>query len=155
MSTSLIVIDGVLRKAVGSQLIPEGRKLYLGLANVGRVVLLLDDIAREPAQEWLELNGCVAHDLIGLTSGMTLPEAANEYRRDGYGVDLVVVPSPAAAKHLLDAGFNTLLFTHAEYAIPAWRPDAPTGVRPWHDVVAAAKEQAAMKAKDARLRNEE
>ena len=151
MNVALIAIEGVLRKSVGGTLIPEGRRLYVSLANTGRIVLVeYADIGSN--QEWLELNGCVQHDF--LVHGPDIVLLVNQLRRQGYDVDLVVVPDPAEAQRLIAAGLNTLLFTHAEYAHPEWRPDAPKGVQSWSAITDRVAAEARAKAKDTRARNE-
>jgi hypothetical protein len=155
MNTSLIFIDGVLRKMTGGTLIPEGRRLYVSLSNTGRIVLagLVHD--REQLELWLELNGCVSHDFVFWCHGQSWAAVANTLRREGYDVDLVVVPDPNEAQQLIKVGFNTLLFTHAEYAHPDWRPDAPRGVQAWIEITDRVAAEARAKAKDTRVRNED
>lgn len=153
MNTALIAIDGVLRKTMGGQLVPEGRRLYVALASMGQVVLLSDGEADGQVLEWLEMNGCVRHDFVSWKPlGRSRAEHINGLRREGYAVDLVVVANPEAAVELIEAGLNTLLFTHARYAQPSWRPDAGKGVQSWQEIVDETARQAIMKAKDERLR---
>jgi hypothetical protein len=155
MSVSLIAIDGVLRKAVGGALIPEGRRLYESLAFTGQVVLLYDAREREQTADWLELHGCNRHAFTDFADGATRLYLANRLRRQGYDIDLVVEPDPLMAQEMIKAGYNTLLVTHAKYTQPGWRPDADTGVRAWSSIVDETAKLAKMKAEDARLRGDE
>lgn len=156
MNTTVITIDGVLRKTMGGQLVPEGRRLYVALASMGHVILVADGQADDQVTDWLELNGCVSHDFVWwkpLHHGRA--EHINRLRRNGYAIDMVIVANPQAAAELIEAGFNTMLFIHSAYAQPSWRPDAPKGVRAWDDVVTAAVRQAKLQAADERRGNED
>lgn len=156
MKTTLITVDGVLRKPVGGAPIPEGMRLYAGLATSGHTILLstaMTEEARAQVNDWLELNGCTGHDFVAWQDGSTL-SLANYLRRQGYDIDLVIVPDPGDASYLIGAGFNTLLFTHSKFAVPEWRPDAAKGVRAWDSITQQVADLARMKAADSRLRDE-
>lgn len=158
MNTSLILIEGVLRKPMG-QPIPEGIRLYKSLAATGRVVLLSvgggGATDREQITDWLELNGCTSHDTVSWGDDGPRVPLANMYRREGYAIDLVVDPDPATVRELIAAGFNTLLFSHAQYSHPEWLPDTDKGVQPWTEITQQVADLARAKARDARLRNED
>lgn len=154
MKTHVIMVNGVLRKPVGGAVIPEGADLYRGLAAVGGVIPVLHDTRDgqvDEVRDWLELHGMIHHPFVS-TEGVM---AAHKLRLDGYDLGLIVVAMPEEAMFHIRAGLNTLLFTHAQYAMPTWRPDSERGVRPWADIIDEASALAAMKAKDARLRSEE
>jgi hypothetical protein len=154
VNISLITLDGVLRKLLGSSPIPEGIRLYQSLASTGGVVLSAHEHEHDQVEEWLEIMGCVRHDFVTWNSGGPAVDTANHLRRQGYDIDIVVDPDPGAVIHLIEAGFNTLLFTHSQYAHPSWRPDADTGVKPWGEIVEFTAKVAKMKAADARLRQD-
>lgn len=154
MKTALVAIDGVLRKLMGGTPIPEGIRLYQALCATGQVVLLSHD-GTPQTTDWLELNGCISHSFVRICPlDFTLANQANQLRREGYDVDLVVVPVPQEATTLINAGFNSLLFTHSQYSHPDWRPDARRGVEPWQDIIDETARLAKLKAADERLRNE-
>lgn len=157
MSTSVVVIDGVLRKLVGGAPIPEGVRLFRSLLSTGRVVLLGDVEPGGPAQilDWLELNGCTGHDFVDYALGQTHLYMLNRLRRQGYDIDLVVEPDPRMAQEIIKGGYNTLLYTHSQYAHPSWRPDAAKGVQPWGEIVDLTAKLARLKAADERLRGED
>jgi hypothetical protein len=156
VKTALFAIDGVLRKLIGSSPIPEGIRLYQSLCATGQVVLLLDDWkTREQVEAWLELNGLVGHAFISYAEGQSHLYLANRLRRQGYEVDMVVEPDPWMAGEMIKSGLNTLLFTHSQYSHPSWRPDAGKGIQAWQSIVDETARQAALKALDARLGNEE
>lgn len=154
MSTSLILIEGVMRKEMG-QPIPEGMMLYRALVSAGRVILLstaATEADRAGTQDWLELNGCTGHDSVAWgDTGPRVP-LANMYRREGYDVGLVVDPDPETAMKLIAAGFTTLLFVHAQFSRPEFRPDNPKGIRPWTEITDQVAAAARAKAADPRLR---
>lgn len=151
MSHALIAIDGVMRKLVGGAPIPEGIRLYLSLAATGHVILLSSDDTPQTA-DWLELHGCTRHSFVfSCPPSQSMTSRANELRRQGYDVGMVVVADPADAKLLIEAGLNTVLFTHARYAQPSWRPDTRPGVKPWHEITETVAHLARVKAADERL----
>lgn len=152
-----MVIDGVLRKLVGGAPIPEGVRLYRSLRSTGRVVLIGNPGSTDAAQvlDWLELNGCTGHDFVDFEVGQSHASMLNRLRRQGYDIDLVVEPDPGQAQEIITSGYNTLLFTHSQYAHPSWRPDTAKGVRPWGDIVDLTEKLARLKAADERLKDTE
>ena len=149
MKTHLINVSGVLRKPVGGAIISDGIELYHGLATTGQVVLVLHGEDVEETHAWLELHGLVRHAWVSAAGAL----AAAELRREGYDLGMVVVADPEEALYHIRAGINTLLFNHAMYAQPRWRPDSGKGVQSWASIIDETAKQAAMKAKDARLRD--
>lgn len=155
MPTSLITIDGVLRKLVGAPIV-EGIRLYRSLITTGHVIFLADWAAdAQMIEEWLELHGCTGQNFVSWADGLSRADQVNVLRRQGYDIDLVVEPDPAQASELIRAGYNTLLFTHSHYAHPSWRPDAGKGIESWGKIVDATARIAKMKAADERLRSDE
>lgn len=154
MKTCLMLVEGVLRNLVGGALIPEGARLYKSLCATGTVVLLsvvYDGDKRREMQEWLDMNGLTEHALLTWGDDGPRVPLANMYRREGYDVDLVVDPDPVTVSGLIEAGFNTLLFTHSQYSHPSWRPDAAKGVEPWASITQQVAQLARLKAQDNRL----
>ncbi len=152
MSVALIAVEGVLRKLMGGLPIPEGLRLYSSLASTGQIILMSRE-DRAPLTDWLELHGLVRHAFVHeCPRDFTLANQANVLRREGYAIDLVVVPEPQEAQTLIAAGFNTVLFTHAAYSHPSWRPDTAKGVQLWSEITEQVAEAARMKATDERLR---
>lgn len=154
MSAAILAIDGVLRRLTGGIPIPEGARLYHALAASGRVVLFDDDFDHDRTSAWLELHGFARHDFVDWSNGTTHSIRANQLRRNGYHIDMVVEPDPAQAALLIRAGLNTLLFVHAQYAHPSWRPDDQAGVQAWAEITELTTRQAHLKAVDERLANE-
>lgn len=151
MKTYLIAVSGVLRRPVGGAVIPVGIDLYRGLASQGRVVPVLYGESADEIQSWMELHGLVHHPTL-CAAGVQAPQ---ELRRDGYDIGMVVVADPNEAMYHITAGFNTMLFTHAQYAMPSWRPDSGRGIKPWAAILDEANHLAEMRAKDHRLREGE
>lgn len=152
MSFALIVIDGVLRKLMGGAPIAEGIRLYRSLASTGQVILLSN--SDDPGErDWLELNGLIRHSFVySVPPSQSRSSQVNDLRREGYGIDLVVVPAPDEAMALISTGLNTLLFIHAQFAQPSWRPDSSIGVQPWNEITQQVADLARMKAADERVR---
>jgi hypothetical protein len=151
MKTYLLSVGGVLRKTVGGSTISDGISLYHGLAKVGQVVLVCYGEPSDEVYAWLELHGLTSHTFVSFAGRHT----ANELRREGYDIGMVVVPDPEEAISLIRAGFTTVLFTHARYAQPQWRPDAGKGIRAWSEIVEETAKVAKMKANDSRLKDGE
>jgi hypothetical protein len=134
-------------------------RLYQSLAHTGKVVLLADETSNAHISEWLEMEGCVNHDFI-LWYNRHVPlrnrvDQVNYLRREGYGVDLLVEPDPGVATEVVASGVTTLLFAHAAYAHPSWRPDTDTGVQPWSDLSEQIAIQARLRARDSRLKRDD
>lgn len=151
MKTNLISVSGILRKTVGGAIIPEGFDLYHGMAAMGQLVLVAHGERDGELANWLELHGLIRHSFVSAAGRL----AASELRRDGYDIGMVFVADPAEAIDIIEAGHTAVLFTHARYAQPEWRPDAAKGVRPWAEIVELTTKTAKMKAADQRLRSEE
>ena len=54
------------------------------------------------------------------------------------------------SKRLLVAGYNVMTFTHAQYSVPSWRPDASTKLRPWDELAAEAERESYLRINDPR-----
>jgi hypothetical protein len=154
-------VDGVIRKPVTGAPIDSGRRLYHGLAGTYRIVLATEATDRQHLSGWLGMEGFTKHDHVVYgdepvsTTRDWWPSIARALRgRYGYDTDLFVVPDPEAATHLIQAGFNALLFVQAAYALPEWRPDTHRGARPWKQLVAEVATQRLLRADDNRMEND-
>jgi hypothetical protein len=156
VSTAVISVQGVLRKQVGGYIIPEGVRLYHALCRAGNVLLLHDGnsdrLGRNAIEDWLMLEGLINHDDMQIYFGEFSTRVSLIRSKQKYNVDMVVVSEPDEASKLITAGFNTLLFTHASFARPEWRPDAPVAVKPWDELSKQVADAARAKALDPRLR---
>lgn len=165
MSAVAITVEGVLRRMSGGQQIPAGIDLYYGLATRAKLVLLSEDSAPDrgsliptPLEHWLLIEGMKEHSRVLYTDvvGRALEAPAaremqvNQARNQGYSVDLVIDPDPAVAAHLITLGYNVLLFCHAQYSVPAWRPDYRHAPVPWDVLAQRVDDEALLRATDAR-----
>jgi hypothetical protein len=152
----VISIDGVLRSDTG-ELITDGLILYRSLKTVGRIILLTDD-ERDRVEVWLMMHNLADYDelidsSVSVDHHETLRFRQMSVVRNRGVVSLYVDAHPTYVAEALRRGMTTLLFSCPQYARPEYRPDAPSGIRPWDELVAERTRQQAMKAADYRLKN--
>lgn len=162
--TAVLQVEGVLRKPITGATIDTGRRLYLGLSQFFRIVLVTDETDHDRINTWLGMEGYARHDHVVYGDGLLrrmFPDdepwliTANTLKVGyGYDLDLIVLPDPHDAAVLIKRGYNTLLFTQAAYAFPEWRPDHPGGVKPWSDLETEILKGRAMRATDKRMEDE-
>lgn len=158
--TAVMQVEGVLRKPVTGAPIESGRRLYLGLSQFYRIVLVTEN-DRQYSGEWLGMHSFTRHDHIVyfedsiVTRKYFWLDTARSLRtRYGYDVDTCVVPDPADAALLIRYGFSTLLFTQAAYALPEWSPDHSKGIKPWEELTAEVQRGRAIRAADKRMEDD-
>jgi hypothetical protein len=158
MSSIAITVEGTLRKLVGGAPIQPGLDLYFGLATRAKLVLLTGEMDGQGLSTWLLTEGLHEHVKVFYSDvvladlsegGERLCQLASA-RQLGYDVELVIEPDPLVSARLLVAGYNVLTFSHAEYSVPAWRPDAIVKVRPWDELVSQVEREAYLRATDPR-----
>lgn len=156
--TVAMAITGVLRNPVGGLPIPEGIALYRALAQSFNLVLLADpDTNPEEfgdfcvTEQLQEHQGPVMYPFHGDDDQDKRLRQVTSYRHAGYAMGFIVEPDPATCARLLANGYTTLLFTHANYAHPDWRPGARRKPRPWSELEAQVTEQARIRAQDKRM----
>ena len=162
MSSVAIAVEGVIRKFVGGAPIPQGVMLYYALATRAKVVLLTGEREGEGLDWWLKTEGLNEHvkvfysDIVlaDLSDGGERLAQLSAARQLRYDVDLVIEPDPLVSAQLLVAGYNTLTFTHAEYSVPAWRPDTKVEIRPWDQLVEQVERESYLRATDPRKEEE-
>lgn len=160
--TAAMAITGVLRNPIGGRPIPEGIALYRALGEQFNIVLLNDpDTNAEEFQDF-----CITEQLFSHQGPMPWPATffdddaesrlvqVTGIRHGGYAMAFVIEPDPHTCALLLQKGYTTVLFTHADYAHPDWRPGAVRKPRPWSELAAQVEEQARLKAKDKRMETE-
>lgn len=157
------VLDGVLRRISDSQsLDPNGRILFEGLKDLGRVTFLADGFARDRPfiehflrfhriSEYVDIDISVLSD--GPDTVARRMTQVNRLRRTG-PISFVVEPDPKIAAALLADGIPTLLYLHPQYTVPSWRPDFTGRLRRWDDLVAETDRQETLRA-DEDLREKE
>jgi hypothetical protein len=156
MPCAVVTVEGVLRTMVGNRIIPEGARLYRALKSVGQVVLVTASEDKR-LQQWIDLEGLPKADNImdefsGLDDYGHILTALRGVR--GYNIDLVVDTDPDYVALAIDRGYNTLLFTHAQYAHPDWRPSADESTS-WSDLVGRVEADLTTKANDKRLQDKD
>ena len=155
-----ITVTGVLRKPITQQGILQGQLLYFCLIEGMSVILLSDEKDTKELEHWLMVEGMNRHNKIVPTDSITdrLPPAERRLRQlnslRGQGaISFVIDADPETCANLVNNGYNTLTFTHANYSLPSWRPDYESGPTPWDSLVATVNYSNTMRALD--KRNEE
>lgn len=152
-----ITVEGILRKPSGGQVIDFGKSLYYGLSSQSVIVLLSDGIEEE-TEHFLAGEGLHEHiavlypDSIGRVldgPDARLAQVTNSGKQ--YGIDIVIDPDPAVAENLILHGISCMLFCHAQYARPEWRPDYEFTPTPWESLQQQIASEAHLKATDSRL----
>lgn len=155
MSQIGFVLDGVLRRITDHQsLDSNGRLLFEGMKNLGRITFLADGFSRERKyiEHFLKFHRITEYINIDIslpsdgadTVARRLTQI-NRLRRTG-PVDFVVEPDPRIAAALLADGIPTLLYLHPQYTVPSWRPDYTGNLRRWDDLVAETERQESLRA---------
>ena len=156
VSSVVIAVEGVLKKHVTNAPVPVGIALYHGLANTFNV-LLVTDLDRKELDRWCALEGLNRHAAVEYNDGVIsnwdiafrrLQQVKN-LRQKGYSIDLVIEPNPDAVIKLIYHGFTTMLYTHAEYALPQWRPDFEYKVKGWEEIEKHETKMAELRAMEA------
>jgi hypothetical protein len=156
-------LEGVMMKPVAQTPIPEGLLLYNGLCNVSALIIISGETEQGIVEDWLMTENLTAHANVvypdKLQRRHTVPDTrllqVNRLRHLGYAVDLVIVPEPDVAALLISEGYNSMVFLHAAYAVPSWRPDFRGPVQPWSELEKAVTDQARMRALDTRIEKEQ
>ena len=158
MASIAVTVEGVLRRVQGGSLIQPGLDVYWGLATRAKVILLTGEVDHEGLEYWLRSEGLNAHvriiwsDVVraDLTSGAERLDQLSEARKNGHDIQLVIEPDPEVSTQLILAGYNVATFTHAEYTVPNWRPDAVTQVAAWADLADQVAHEAYLRVTDPR-----
>lgn len=159
MTCVAITVEGVLRKVFGGAPTEQGKVLYFGLATRAKLVLLSGERETDGGLEhWLRAEGMHEHVRIvwadvlteDMTSGGERLHQLAKGRQLGYDIQMVIEPDPEVSKRLIIAGYNVLTFTHAQYSVPSWRPDATTKLRSWDELAAEAERESYLRINDPR-----
>jgi hypothetical protein len=147
--TVVIVIDGVLRKVIGNDPIPDGLILFSALASKFSVVLLS---SKQSDMEWLIQQG-VQYDMMSVSQDVSHANRVDTIRFEyGYDIAFVVEPDPEQAADLFDAGYTVLGFMHPYYSHPSWRPPygSETPAETWTELRGVVVRDRLMRASDER-----
>src|SRR6185437_5119177 len=155
VSSVVMAVEGVLKKHVTNAPIPVGIALYHGLANTFNV-LLVCDISQAELDRWCALEGLNRHAATRVNEGVWEYNTdvtrrlyqVDSLRNTGYNIDLVIEPDPSKSAKMLQAGYTCMTFTHADYALPQWRPDYEHKVKPWDEIAAYQEKMAELRAID-------
>lgn len=149
------VLDGVLRRIADSNAPdPNGRVLFEGLKNLGRVTFLADGYTRDRMniEHFLKLHRISEYVDIDISVLSDGPDTVarrmaqiNRLRRTG-PISMVIEPDPRIAAALLADGIPTLLYLHPQFTVPSWRPDFTGRLRRWDDLVAETERQESLRA---------
>ena len=156
-ATVAIVMDGVLAKDVGEGLIPQGRRLYMGLAEAYKIAVVTDRTDSEAVKYWLLVNGFDRHPYLILPH-LKDPEDPAErrmqqisrLRQAGCNVELLIEPNPQVAAHVMRHGVAVLNYLHPNYSNPRFRPDYSENITPWSELVDEVERQRALREEDKR-----
>lgn len=154
----LLSVDGVLRNDTG-ELIPDGLIIYRAMQVLGRVVLVTEE-NRTHVEVWLMLHNLADYDDLIDSTVCVDPDENVRFRqlsvaRSKGGIALYIDSNPSYVAEGLRRGITSLLFSCPEYSRPEYRPDAPTGIRKWDDLVAERTRQQVLRAADVRMKKEE
>lgn len=157
----VIVAEGVLINPVAQTPIVLGKKLYRAFCATERVLLISGETPKDELEGWLFMEGMTGHAEVqypdpirdhgtGWENWGHRVWQVNQLRKRGYDIEVIIEPDPQVCAHLLREGFNTMVFTHAAYAIPSWRPDYEGAVRPWDELASEVGIQAVLRERDKR-----
>jgi len=147
--TVVIVIDGVLRKVIGNDPIPDGLILFSALASQFSVVLIGN---KQSDMVWLIQQG-VRCDTLRISDDVSHANLVDTIRFEyGYDIAFVVEPDPEQGANLFDAGYTVLGFTHPYYSHPSWRPldGSETPAETWTELRGVVVRDRLMRASDER-----
>lgn len=159
ISSVAIAVEGVLQKSTSSAPVPVGIALYHSLKSNFNI-LLYSDQDRKTLDYWLSLEALREHAAAEYNENGRVFQSqvdrkiaqVNSLRQRGYNIDLVIEPEPVASAWLLKNGYTVLTFTHAQYALPQWRPDYTEHRKPWSDLEEETRKAAELRAVDERLK---
>lgn len=159
MSRVLVMpIEGVLKKAVGGQLNPDGYYLYRTLSSMYRVILITYENDHGLVVQWLDKEGIFNYDdvLHPMSWCLNMKESYMEnvvrvLRTRGYNISMVVVNGPQDALDALNASVPVLMYSQPAYGLPEWLPGTRRGAEPWDRLVDKVEANRAARLTDKRM----
>jgi len=161
ISSVAMSVEGVLQKYQPTVPIPVGVALYHSLATNFNILLYSED-EKKSLDYWLGIEALTKHAAVEYNEGpkrwedshiRKMVQLASLHNR-GFHIDLVIDPDPTASVKMIESGYNVMTFTHAQYALPQWRPDYTEQRRPWKDFEDAAIKLAELRALDTRMKDQ-
>jgi len=135
--------------------IPDGVRLYKSLAEKERVILVGTD--KTDIDRWMKQNNLSSKldDILDYNPGEAFSDV-KKYRqvlhaRSRGPVDYVITDDLELAKSLLEEGLSVFLFLHPKYFNHKFRPDRPSGIRAWSDIVHELDKQQKLYEEDNRV----
>lgn len=139
--------------------ISTGIALYQTLKENFNIVLYSDQ-EKKTLDYWLSVEALNIHSAVEyndekhhwLDEPSRKLHQVNSLRHRGFKIEVVIEPDPGSSALLLNNGYNVLTYSHAQYALPQWRPDFTGNDRRWETLEAAANTSAELRALDTRLK---
>jgi hypothetical protein len=158
LSSVCVAVDGVIRNQ-GNVPVPVGISLYHSLISNCNI-LLYSESGRKELDRWLALEALTVHSAVEYNEDrVTWLSPKNRklaqvrsLRNRGFHIDLVIEPDPEASAYFIESGFNVMTFTHAQYALPEWRPDYEGKDNSWKKFEEASIRMKELKAVDMRMK---
>ncbi len=161
-SSVAISVEGVLQKYQPVVPIPIGIALYHSLASNFNILLYSEGTKKE-LDYWLSIEALNKHaaveynedDRTWLAEDERKVSQVTSLRNRGFYIDLIIEPSPSASSLLLAHGYSVMTLTHAQYALPQWRPDYEEKKKSWDELEKAATRMAELRSLDTRMKDGE
>lgn len=145
--TVLLAANGVLHDD-NWRVNEQGRVLLHALSATYRVVVGLDHYDVDRFGMWAKMQGLKGWQEIlpslvpsALRGGDERLAQIENLKGRGYAVAFLVDNSPDRVAAAMREGVNGLLFAHAKFQRPEWRPDYVAKVKPWADIAAEIENQ--------------
>lgn len=159
ISSVAMAVEGVLQKNVSLAPIPVGIALYHSLKSNFNI-LLYSEAGRKELDYWLSIEALTSHSAVEynennrawLSEINRKRKQVGSLRQRGFSIDVVIEPNPEVAAHMVLDGYSVLTFTHAQYALPQWRPDYTEKRKPWEELEEEARKISELRAIDERLK---
>lgn len=165
MSTVFITVEGVLGEhsvVHGFYPIPHGIRLAHALRASYRVALGTAQASEDAVEYWLRINGMTNpgfYDTLlsrdvkwsDLSDSDLRAEQAQELRREGVDLGLVISGDPEAILQVTEMGIPSLFFVNPTYRWAEYRPDKKRLPKEWQTIDDEMTRQMELKATDPRL----
>lgn len=159
ISSVAMAVEGVLQKNVSLAPIPVGIALYHSLKSNFNI-LLYSEAGRKELDYWLSIEALTSHSAVEYNENNRVwlseinrkRKQVGSLRQRGFSIDIVIEPNPEVAAHMVLDGYSVLTFTHAQYALPQWRPDYTEKRKPWEELEEEARKISELRAIDERLK---
>lgn len=145
--TVLMAANGVLHDD-DWRINDQGRVLLASLGETYRVVIGLDHHDVDRFKVWAQMQNLKGHQEVlpsllpvAMRGGDERQAQIENLKGRGYAVTFLVDNNPARIADAMHEGVNGLLFAHAKFQRPEFRPDYTHKPRAWDDIVAEINHQ--------------